>query len=42
MDSFFLGTPEQALAFVDLGMHISFSGVVTFKKAEEVRDAARV
>ncbi|ACA83183.1 MULTISPECIES: TatD family hydrolase [Leuconostoc] len=37
----FSGTPEQALAFVDLGMHISFSGVVTFKKAEEVRDAAR-
>nr|MWN21542.1 hypothetical protein [Leuconostoc lactis] len=28
----FSGTPEQALAFVDLGMHISFSGVVTFKK----------
>ncbi len=37
----FSGTPEQALAFVDLGMHISFSGVVTFKKAEEVREAAK-
>ena len=38
----FSGTPEQALAFVDLGMHISFSGVVTFKKAENVREAAKV
>ena len=38
----FSGTPEQALAFVDLGMHISFSGVATFKKAAEVREAAKV
>lgn len=38
----FSGTPEQALAFVDLGMHISFSGVVTFKKAADVREAAKV
>ncbi len=38
----FSGTPEQALAFVDLGMSISFSGVVSFKKAQEVRDAAKV
>lgn len=38
----FSGTPEQALAFVELGMHISFSGVVTFKKAENVREAAKV
>ncbi|WP_220740836.1 TatD family hydrolase [Leuconostoc miyukkimchii] len=37
----FSGTPEQAMAFVELGMHISFSGVVTFKKAEDVRDAAK-
>ncbi len=27
--------------FLDLGMHISFSGVVTFKKTEEVRQAAK-
>ena len=37
----FSGTPEQAMAFVNLGMHISFSGVVTFKKAEDVREAAK-
>lgn len=37
----FSGTPEQAKAFIDLGMHISFSGVVSFKKAEEVREAAK-
>ena len=37
----FSGTPEQALAFVALGMHISFSGVVTFKKADDVRQAAQ-
>ncbi|GMA70279.1 TatD family hydrolase [Leuconostoc litchii] len=38
----FSGTPDQAKAFVDLGMHISFSGVVSFKKAEEVREAAKI
>lgn len=38
----FSGTPEQAKAFADLGYYISFSGVVTFKKAEEVREAAKV
>ncbi|CAH1850589.1 TatD family hydrolase [Convivina praedatoris] len=37
----FSGTPEQAQAFVDLGFYISFSGVVSFKKAEEVREAAQ-
>lgn len=36
----FSGTPAQAQAFVELGFYISFSGVVTFKKAQEVRDAA--
>lgn len=38
----FSGTKEQAKAFADLGYYISFSGVVTFKKAEEVREAAKV
>ncbi|MBU7455135.1 TatD family hydrolase [Leuconostoc fallax] len=38
----FSGTPEQAQKFIDLGMHISFSGVATFKKAQEVRDAAKI
>ena len=28
--------------FLDLGMYISFSGVVTFKKATEVQEAAQV
>ncbi|CAK8053620.1 TatD family hydrolase [Eupransor demetentiae] len=38
----FSGTPEQARAWVELGYYVSFSGVVTFKKAQEVRDAAHV
>lgn len=29
-------------ALLDLGMHISFSGVVTFKKALDVQEAAQV
>lgn len=38
----FGGNAEQAMQFVELGMHISFSGVLTFKKSEEVRQAALV
>ena len=38
----FGGNAEQAMRFVELGMHISFSGVFTFKKSEEVRQAALV
>ena len=38
----FGGTAEEAMRFVDLGMHISFSGVLTFKKSEQVREAARI
>ncbi|WP_124058202.1 TatD family hydrolase [Vaginisenegalia massiliensis] len=38
----FGGNAEEAKQFLDLGMHISFSGVLTFKKAEEVRQAASV
>ena len=37
----FSGTLEEAQAFIDLGMHISFSGVVTFKKAVELQEAAQ-
>ncbi|WP_282920304.1 TatD family hydrolase [Ignavigranum ruoffiae] len=33
---------EWAQRFLDLGMHISFSGVVTFKKTIEVREAAKI
>lgn len=38
----FSGDDEWAKRFLDLGMHISFSGVVTFKKAFEVHEAAKV
>lgn len=38
----FGGTAEEAKQFLDLGMHISFSGVLTFKKSESVREAALV
>ncbi len=38
----FSGDAEWAQRFLDLGMHISFSGVVTFKKATEVQAAAKV
>jgi TatD DNase family protein len=37
----FTGTQELADAALSLGLHISFSGVVTFKKADELRDVAR-
>ena len=36
----FSGNYEQAMSFVKLGAMISFSGVVTFKNAKEVLDAA--
>lgn len=35
------GDVEYMKRFLDLGMHISFSGVTTFKKSEEVRQAAK-
>lgn len=38
----FSGDEEWAQRFLDLGMHISFSGVVTFKKATDVQAAAKV
>ena len=38
----FGGTPEMAEALMPLGFLISFAGNVTFKKAENLRDAARV
>ncbi len=37
----FTGTREFAEAAVELGFLISFSGVVTFKNAEDLRDTAR-
>jgi len=38
----FTGTLEFGQACVDLGFYISFSGILTFKKAEDVRAAALV
>ena len=38
----FGGTPEMAKALMSIGFLISFAGNVTFKKAESLRDAARV
>lgn len=38
----FGGDSEMVKRFLDLGMHISFSGVLTFKKSIEVREAAKI
>ncbi|MBK9215882.1 MAG: TatD family hydrolase [Chloracidobacterium sp.] len=38
----FGGTPEMAEALIRIGFLISFAGNVTFKKADNLRDAARV
>jgi len=38
----FTGTPDQARAALDLGFHLSFGGVLTFPKADALRDAARL
>jgi TatD DNase family protein len=37
----FSGGPEEARRALTLGFHISFAGIVTFSKAQRVRDAAR-
>jgi TatD DNase family protein len=37
----FTETWEVAQAALDLGFHISFSGIVTFKKAKDLKDIAR-
>jgi TatD DNase family protein len=36
------GTPEETQWFLDLGFYVSFSGIVTFKKAENVKQSARI
>lgn len=38
----FSGGPEEARRALDRGAYLSFSGIVTFKKAAEVQDAARL
>jgi TatD DNase family protein len=37
----FTGTPDDAAAYVALGCHVSFSGIVTYKTAQPIRDAVR-
>src|SRR5262245_56922821 len=36
----FTGSASQAAEFLDLGLHISFAGMLTFKKSEELRAVA--
>lgn len=36
----FTGTLETAMACIELGMHISFAGMLTFKKNDELRNVA--
>lgn len=36
------GTPEETQWFLDLGFYISFSGIVTFKNAHQVKASARL
>jgi len=37
----FTGNKEQAKEAVDLGLMISFSGIVTFKTAQDLKEAAK-
>ena len=37
----FSGNLQQAQEYISLGMYISFSGVVTFKKSDELREIAK-
>jgi TatD DNase family protein len=37
----FSSSPQLAVDALDLGFYISFSGILTFKKAEELRETAR-
>ena len=36
----FTGTKEEAAEFVALGLHISFAGMLTFKKSDDLRAVA--
>ncbi|HJZ12326.1 MAG TPA: TatD family hydrolase [Acidobacteriota bacterium] len=38
----FTGTPQEAESLLQLGFYISFSGIITFRSAEVLRDAARI
>jgi len=36
------GTPKEMKKFLDLGFYISFSGIVTFPKAHEIHECAKI
>ncbi len=36
------GTPKEMKQFLDLGFYISFSGIVTFPKAHEIHECAKI
>ena len=38
----FTGGPTEARLGLDLGIHISFSGIITFKTADDLREAAAI
>ena len=38
----FTGGPEEAQRALDLGRYLSFSGIVSFKNADDLRAAARI
>lgn len=38
----FTGTPTQAQQALDMGFHLGFGGVLTFRTAEDVRESARI
>jgi len=38
----FTGNRAAARAFVELGFHVSFSGILTFRKSDELREAAKI
>lgn len=38
----FTGSPVEAKRCLEIGAYLSFSGIITFKKAQEIRDAAKI
>jgi TatD DNase family protein len=38
----FTGTPEQAQEALALGLHLAYGGALTFKNADNIREAARI
>ena len=38
----FTGTPDHAKEALELGFHLAYGGVITFKTAEQVRESARI